>query len=330
MIFNYQDITESVLSELSPRTQEIISRRFGLGGVEKETLQSIGKDHGITRERVRQIEKAGLTKMKERTEEFGSVFNFFQNQLEVAGGLRRENIYLGVLGPSFFKNYILLLLTLDQGVRKRKDDEVFHTLWALDKAELKVLKDLIDLIIRKLEKKSSPLDTHELVKMIDVETNILFGVLEVAKPVKMGPQGLWGLSHWSEISPRGTKDKAKIVLREKGKPMHFTEIAEEINQGSLFTSTEVHPQTVHNELIKEDDFVLVGRGIYALRKWGYRPGTVKEVIIRLLKEKGPMTADKIVDEVLKRRVVKKNTVLLNLRRGENFVRTEGRYKLKEK
>ncbi len=330
MIFNYQDITESVLSELSPRTQEIISRRFGLGGVEKETLQSIGEDHGITRERVRQIEKAGLIKMKDRAEEFGSVFDFFQNQLEVAGGLRRERIYLNVLGSSFFESYILLLLTLDRGVQKRKDDEVFHTLWALDKAELEALRDLIDLIIHKLEKKSSPLDTREMVKMVDVETNILFGALEVAKSVKMGPQGLWGLSNWSEISPRGTKDKAKIVLREKGKPMHFTEVAEEINKGSLFTSTEVHPQTVHNELIKEDSFVLVGRGIYALKEWGYRPGTVKDVITRLLREKGPMTPEEIVSEVLKRRVVKKNTVLLNLRRGENFVRAEGRYKLKEK
>jgi hypothetical protein len=40
---------------------------------------------------------------------------------------------------------------------------------------------------------------------------------------------------------------------------------------------------VHNELIRNKDFVLVGRGIYALKEWGYEPGTVSHVIEAILK-----------------------------------------------
>ena len=52
----------SWLSQLNEREQKIIRLRFGLGGVEERTLASIGKDMGISRERVRQLE----TKAKNR------------------------------------------------------------------------------------------------------------------------------------------------------------------------------------------------------------------------------------------------------------------------
>ena len=46
----------SLVKNLSARNRDIISRRFGLKNGRKETLESIGKSYGITRERVRQIE----------------------------------------------------------------------------------------------------------------------------------------------------------------------------------------------------------------------------------------------------------------------------------
>ena len=47
-----------------------------------------------------------------------------------------------------------------------------------------------------------------------------------------------------------------------------------------------HPQTVNNELIKDPRFVLIGRGLYALSEWGYEPGTVKDVLVQILKDSG--------------------------------------------
>ncbi len=54
----------ALLSHLSDREREVLSRRFGVGLPEPETLQIISDDLGISRERVRQIEKTALRKLR--------------------------------------------------------------------------------------------------------------------------------------------------------------------------------------------------------------------------------------------------------------------------
>jgi DNA-directed RNA polymerase delta subunit len=106
------------------------------------------------------------------------------------------------------------------------------------------------------------------------------------------------------------------VLRSINKPLHFREIAHLIDKYGLgkHVSKKTHPQTVHNELIKDARFVLVGRGIYALAEWGYVPGTVQDVIRAILLEQGgaPMNREAIVARVLELRRVRKSTVIINL------------------
>ena len=71
--------------------------------------------------------------------------------------------------------------------------------------------------------------------------------------------------------------------------------------------------TIHNELIRNNEFVLIGRGIYVLKEWGYKPGTVIDVIVDILaKAKGAMSTDDIIAKVLKIRKVKNSTVYMNL------------------
>jgi len=96
--------------------------------------------------------------------------------------------------------------------------------------------------------------------------------------------------------------------------MHFREIAESIDRYGLQKRGKItHPQTVHNELIKDNRFVLVGRGTYALVEWGYKKGTVREVVKDILREhKKPMTREEIVAEVFKVRNVKESTIIINL------------------
>jgi hypothetical protein len=89
-------------------------------------------------------------------------------------------------------------------------------------------------------------------------------------------------------------------------------------------------QTVHNELIKDSRFVLVGRGVYALKEWGYEPGQVKDIITKILRENGPLTQGEILERVSKQRLVKENTILLNLSNKKNFLRdSQGKYKVLE-
>lgn len=54
----------NVMSDLSEREQQILRRRFGLGGGEPETLGQIAVDFGISAERVRQLESAALGRLK--------------------------------------------------------------------------------------------------------------------------------------------------------------------------------------------------------------------------------------------------------------------------
>ncbi|EKE15585.1 MAG: hypothetical protein ACD_11C00130G0002, partial [uncultured bacterium] len=148
--------------------------------------------------------------------------------------------------------------------------------------------------------------------------------LAVSKEIKKNTFEKWGLSKWKEVNPKGTRDKAYLILKENGKPMHFKDIAEEIDKSGL-NKKKTHPQTVHNELIKDGKFVLVGRGIYALAEWGYEKGTVKDVLETILeKSSEKMTREEIIKEVMKVRQVKKSTIIINL--NNYFKKTkEGKY-----
>ena len=138
-----------------------------------------------------------------------------------------------------------------------------------------------------------------------------------------GPQGLYGLKDWPEVNPKGIKDKAYIVLKGEEMPLHFTQVAALINSSDFFSSnkTVIH-QTVHNELIKDPRFILVGRGLYALKEWGYEPGIVRDVIYREIKgSRKPLPKEEIIKKVLNQRKVQPSTILLNLQNKKYFAKT---------
>jgi RNA polymerase primary sigma factor len=54
-----------LLQTLTPREAHIIRRRFGIGELEDATLEEIGHDFSVTRERIRQIEERALAKLRE-------------------------------------------------------------------------------------------------------------------------------------------------------------------------------------------------------------------------------------------------------------------------
>jgi RNA polymerase primary sigma factor len=58
------DIIEDIFMVLSDKEKEVVVRRFSLDNKEKQTLESIGRSFNVTRERVRQIEKIALSKLR--------------------------------------------------------------------------------------------------------------------------------------------------------------------------------------------------------------------------------------------------------------------------
>ncbi len=59
------------LTELTDKQSEVLARRFGLGGYETSTLEEVGKEIGLTRERVRQIQVEALKRLKDILEKQG-------------------------------------------------------------------------------------------------------------------------------------------------------------------------------------------------------------------------------------------------------------------
>jgi RNA polymerase nonessential primary-like sigma factor len=67
MLLQNSDIKDSIahwLEELSDKQCEVVSRRFGLRGYESSTLEEVGREIGLTRERVRQIQVEALRRLR--------------------------------------------------------------------------------------------------------------------------------------------------------------------------------------------------------------------------------------------------------------------------
>jgi RNA polymerase nonessential primary-like sigma factor len=62
---------EDCLAQLSDKQREVVERRFGLHGYAVSTLEEVGKEIGVTRERVRQIQMDALKKLKRILEQEG-------------------------------------------------------------------------------------------------------------------------------------------------------------------------------------------------------------------------------------------------------------------
>jgi len=328
---NYIQICSKILKTLSPRQKEVILRRFALqatafpgeGGDKRETLESIGKDLDITRERVRQIEKDGFLRLKPEIKKYQRIFNYFKDCLKKTGNLRKEESLLLELAGRRLQNEVYFLLTLGEDFERFGETKDFYSLWTIDQKSWNLAQKIIDSVYEKFKKAGKPLKLEELIKSKFLSSEILTSYLEISKKIQRNAENFWGLKDWPEINPKRIKDKAYLVFKKEQKPLHFTQVANLIGLAL--------PQTVHNELIKDSKFVLVGRGIYALKEWGYEEGVVKDVILNILKTAGrPLKKEEILEKTLKQRLVKENTVFLNLSNKKYFLRTsEGFYTIRE-
>ena len=159
------------------------------------------------------------------------------------------------------------------------------------------------------------------------QNKVIYSILRAAKKIEQNKFGQWGMHNWREIRPKTINDKIYLVLKNQKEPLHFGKIADLIND-IQFDHKQANAATVHNELILDKKYVLVGRGLYGLREWGFKKGNVVDVIEEILAENGPLTRDQIIDKVLEKRMVKKATIILALMNKDKFDRAEGRYTYK--
>ena len=321
-----QDILGTIERE---REREIVSRRFGLYD-RRETLEQIGELLGITRERVRQLEKAVITKLKASAEKdlphIKDVEAILTAHLQEMGNAARiteitKKITGSEVADKIDQARVAFLAHLSPNIAVIDDnDHFFHSVGLSAVHSEKVIRDHIGKIIEAVKKIGEPTDIETIAREVGhsdpKHTEALAGISKNLANL----HSRWGLVKWPMVNPKNIRDKIYVILHDKKKPMHFSEISESIKD-SDFRRKDVTTQAIHNELIKDKRFVLIGRGIYALREWGYKKGTVADVIAEVLrKEAGPLHRDEIVRRVLKSRHVKETTILLNLQGKNQFKR----------
>ncbi|MBU1289912.1 hypothetical protein KKG85_01570 [Patescibacteria group bacterium] len=331
MSIKYEKLVFDALKGVSnDRTREIVRLRFGLDDGQRQTLESIGKNYGITRERVRQIEEATLSDLRRPASinifkpAFRSIDAFFNREGRVVREERLLSALSGCETPDSSKGAVFFILSLGDPYQRLVESDKFYSLWVNSKDALSQAQLVVDYLVERIEGNKETVLLNNIIDFskeanAQIDKKVLCSYLDATKQISQNNFGRFGLSKWPEINPRGAKDKAYIVFKDQKRPLHFREVADLINEAKLGTNL-AQAQTVHNELIKDARFILVGRGTYALKEWGYQPGTIKDVIIQTLKDKGPLAKEDILNEVLKSRLVKKNTVLINLQNRQLFTK----------
>ncbi len=334
--FDSAALVKRLLAAAPARSREVLTRRFGLGtNPVHETLEAIGDRSGITRERVRQIEAAGLDAIRASSafKEAAASFDELAKYVESLGAIVPEEILFAMLGKDEkTRNRFRFFLMLDSSFIRERETNEFLARWHVDKATAKIIHDALSKLYSSLSDDEVITEAHlldrfleELKEVNDAYKNeeVLKRWLSISKHIGNNPLAEWGRMSAPAIRIKGIRDYAYLAVKRHGAPMHFSAVAKTID--SLFAK-KAHIATTHNELIKDPRFVLVGRGLYALTEWGYKPGVVRDVIRETLAEKGPLKKDEIIKHVKTARFVKDNTILVNLNDPRYFKRMkDGRY-----
>jgi hypothetical protein len=326
-----EDSVKKILGTIErEREREIISRRFGLFD-RRETLEQIGELLGITRERVRQLEKAVLAKLRAAADknELPNIDTTQQaliDTLKEMGNIARVSDLCAKLTDSkectkLDQSRVAFLAELCPELTVVPESDHYHQSVAITNVhDEKQVKRHVEEIIEAIKKIGEPKHVKHISKHVGREDHKHTEALSSTSKHLATLNDLWGLVRWPTVNPKNIRDKIYVILHQKGKHMHFNEISDSIKK-SEFKRKDVTTQAIHNELIKDSRFVLIGRGIYALKEWGYKKGTVADIIEEVLKQsESPLHRDEIVKRVLKSRYVKETTILLNLQGKPQFKR----------
>ena len=317
---------------LSDTEKSVIRKRFALTEklAPRQTLDSIGKHYDLTRERIRQIEANAIKKLQRNI-----MTSHIQKISETARGILNENgrmlthddlvsKTLKVLHTEteYSGNVVQFAIRLDEKITEVKsniDFNAFYFLAPLDLGEIKLALKSMKSFLKKTKKVTSFAAIYQKINTeISLSKQELEALSKTSDSFIEVEKGMIGLSQWRDINPKSIKDKSVLIFEKHKKPLHFIDLANAINE--FGDKKQVSTQAVHNDLIRYNDFVLVGRGMYALSRWGIPAGTVKDIIAQILREFGPLPRKSLIARVQQLREVKLNTISLNLQKSPAFVR----------
>lgn len=334
------DVVSVALKFLSERDADIISRRHGFATGRRETLEEIGKTYELTRERIRQVENSvinklrGLEELRDALDDIGVALQriLTENGHAMEDSHFMDTIFKNERKPDLIDRHAITFLAkhllVDHVAHVKETDTTLQgwkhvkAPWELFEKTISTVKTIFDdskepIAYGELMDRLKKTDFYKEYKDMLAEQHVL-SYMKLSQSLHHNAYQEWGMADWSTIKPKRMSDKIYIVLKKEQKPLHFEQITERINTAG-FSGKQAYKATVHNELILDNRFVLVGRGLYGLTEWGFKPGVVADVIEAVMKETGrPLTKDEIVEKVLEQRIVKPATVNLALMNKKRF------------
>ncbi len=339
-----EEITSSlnqVLQSVSEKEKVVICSRIGLNG-DKKTLQEIGNNFkpSITRERVRQIEASGIEKIgrvirssdlwvfQEKAIEILKIHGGVLTKDNLVNALIKENDLDSALNPSVLE----IIVQAEKQINKSKPKLGYRTYFYLDDINVKMISEIQKESVKALKKKKDVIEDRLLFsiayrnlqqKYANLDFILVNSLWDIFEDIVKWEGNLVWLTKWKILNPKTLKDKAIYVMKKEKIPMHFIGISNKITE---YLGEKVKVSTIHNELIRNNDFVLIGRWIYALKEWWFKSGTVLDVIIDIMKESSEaMKTEDIITNVLKVRNVKNATIYMNLQNKKYIERVWRNY-----
>lgn len=316
----YETIDE-LLSDLNSREADVIKKRFGINS-KPLSLEKIGKEYGITRERVRQIEDKALKKISHKSLQLA----FFEKTLypiinDLLGDLKikREIFIYRKLNEIYDikeeeMNILRFFFNIFEKIYYKEENRLFNSFLSTQKHFFEKGLKILNHLYNRLEKnKDTILKEEDVLKILLNEIKIHWNIqpsveeilefLKISKVIKRNPLNEYGHFKHPRITPVLLKNKIKIIFEIEKRPLHFNEIHQKLLELSEIED-ELLPfvwkkrytnHSIHNALLENDDFVKYGRGKYVLREWGYEEGHIIALMRKILEERKEVDVDELYE-----------------------------------
>jgi hypothetical protein len=228
---NAVEIVNALFNELQERERDILSRRFALKSKDYQTLEEIGQLHNLTRERVRQIERASLNKIKKINDfekYLADLKLVVDGLMEEHGGIMEKNFLLDILAVlsyqikekdsdfdrDVYKNYLDFVLSelLNDHIERVDKSDKFSTFFKAKDQAVDYLEDLVSELKDKLKNMKDVIPFEELVDVLK------------------------GLKSFSANKAKFIKENSQLDLKKIFKDDIFPEWAEIIDKNKPFYS----------------------------------------------------------------------------------------------
>ena len=158
---NLTEIIEDMFLVLTSKEKEVIIKRFSLDNQPKQTLEKIGHSFSVTRERIRQIEKIALGKLRRTVDnsKLSLINKIAKSILEQHGGVLLEDKLVSEIlnkilsTQSVDSNIIKLALNINPELIKMEKTNLFKPFWRLQIIPLDLIKSVITAGISHLNKR---------------------------------------------------------------------------------------------------------------------------------------------------------------------------------